>query len=974
MATDQERLILSLEAQYRRLQKDMDKALGIANDRTRKLENRYAQSNKAIARSTDQMSRQVAASYNAAAKSALRNTSEIKSALLASASAIATGFGVQEIANLADGYTRFTNQLVIAGLKGEDLAKTQEDLFAVGQKYGVQIEGLATLYGGLSNLQKDLNTTSQDSLQLTSAVAAAIKVSGASAEKAAGAILGLNQALAQTRVQSDEYNQILDGARPLLLAAVKASDKYGGSLAKLKQDIEAGNVSGQKLFQILKAGFPGLAAQAEKANLTIANSFTILNNALGKYIGETDASLSATQRVSQGIQTLANNLDKIVPALGVIIAFIGVRYAAAGATFIATEVARQAALVRSTLATEAATAANAQYALVGLRASATAASMTASVSAQSVAMGVAAGAARTTGAALLSAFGGPIGLTILAVTAAIAGLVAIENKAISATEEYTSLAAAGAKALRGYESAAYAAAVATGEQAKKAREAAATARAEAVEHQNAAKKKLESARASLALAKAEQARAGSSLNFQVAGGFSAGANVSGQGAAAAAVKQAQANIALADAAVKAAESSIAASDRILNAKPTAAGATGESPADKKKRLAAERKAAAEAKKLEAARIADVRDDKAFDAALRQAEARLVNARADAADVAEERLRVETEGLEAERQIKNREIAAEGPAGTKRYSDAQVRRLQALNDQAADQEKANLLLEHEARVQREAVQQASEAISRQVELLQYQRDLATTTAERYAIERRILALTQQEERDRLQAIIDSKDPSVTAGDRASARSRLQQLPQIESAQRELLYREQRDAMKESILGAFEAAKGGAKGLADYFGDQIKAKLLDGLATSIANAILGARQAGGGSGGFGGILKSLGGAVFGGLKIPGFASGTPYAPGGLAYVHKDELIQLPRGSKVNTATQTAAMIRKGMPGAGRAGGIMPVTVSMSVDVAGARGDAQLVELVTQAAQAATGEALRQANRAAPGRQISYAKLGK
>jgi hypothetical protein len=42
------------------------------------------------------------------------------------------------------------------------------------------------------------------------------------------------------------------------------------------------------------------------------------------------------------------------------------------------------------------------------------------------------------------------------------------------------------------------------------------------------------------------------------------------------------------------------------------------------------------------------------------------------------------------------------------------------------------------------------------------------------------------------------------------------------------------------------------------------------------------------------------------VPAFARGTPSAPGGLAYVHKDEMINLPRGSEVTPAATTKQML--------------------------------------------------------------------
>ena len=54
--------------------------------------------------------------------------------------------------------------------------------------------------------------------------------------------------------------------------------------------------------------------------------------------------------------------------------------------------------------------------------------------------------------------------------------------------------------------------------------------------------------------------------------------------------------------------------------------------------------------------------------------------------------------------------------------------------------------------------------------------------------------------------------------------------------------------------------------------------------------------------------------GGFTLPSFASGTAYAPGGLAAVHPGELIHLPRGSSVQTATQVAQTAKASAPGGG------------------------------------------------------------
>lgn len=350
---------------------------------------------------------------------AAASSGQLSSGLRSAAGTLAAGASVTAIAHLADGYTRYTNQLKVAGLEGANLAKTQDQLFAIAQRYGVELESLGGLYARTSQGAKELGASQDDLVRFTTGVAAALKVQGGSAASTSGAILQLTQALGGAIVRAEEFNSINEGARPILQAVANNIDRFGGSVAKLRNEVIDGKVTSQEFFQAFLKGSVQLEAQAAKANLTIAASFQVLNNALGKYIGEADANFSATQKLSAAITSLSNNLDTIIPALTVLIGLIGARYAASAATFVASNVAQQAALTRTALAATAAAAANARLVASGGAATVTAAKMTATIGAQAVALGTLTTVARGAGAALLTAFGGPVGLAIAAIAAAL---------------------------------------------------------------------------------------------------------------------------------------------------------------------------------------------------------------------------------------------------------------------------------------------------------------------------------------------------------------------------------------------------------------------------------------------------------------------------------------------------------------------------------------------------------------------------
>lgn len=103
------------------------------------------------------------------------------------------------------------------------------------------------------------------------------------------------------------------------------------------------------------------------------------------------------------------------------------------------------------------------------------------------------------------------------------------------------------------------------------------------------------------------------------------------------------------------------------------------------------------------------------------------------------------------------------------------------------------------------------------------------------------------------------------------------------------------------------------------------------------------------------------------IPGFASGTPFAPGGPALVGEQgpEIVNLNRG---DTVTPTSATI-KALGGGGRGGTHIEVTQVVSLQ---ANGDKNIIALVRTASRAAVGEAVKIAARQQPGVSSKFRQL--
>lgn len=359
---------------------------------------------------------QKAADTTTRATTGMENSvASLRRTFMATAGVVAGALGAREIVNLADSYTAFTNKLRSAGMEGQELARTQQELFEIAQRYGTELGTLGSLYGRISQAQNDLGASASQISMATEGAAAALRLYGAGQAEANGALIQFSQMLGNAMPQMQEFNSINDGARPILQAVANGLDEAGGSISKLRQLILDQKITTKEFFDAYLRGIPQVIAEAEKMPLTIGASLQQLNNALGKYIGETDKSLNATQRISQAIGSLANNLDTVMPVITGLALALGTRYAAAAGIATAATIAKAAADVRATLTAEALAAAQARTAGLLLNSAGAANVAAASVSRLAVAQGLAARA----GSGLMALMGGPW----VAAATALAGVI-----------------------------------------------------------------------------------------------------------------------------------------------------------------------------------------------------------------------------------------------------------------------------------------------------------------------------------------------------------------------------------------------------------------------------------------------------------------------------------------------------------------------------------------------------------------------
>lgn len=286
MAIEVERLIATLEANFNKYDKALNKALGNTDRTFTRIERRGKQLESRLVSSGLSIGRRFAAG-------------------------LAAGVSVAAFTRLSDAATRIDNALKVAGLSGENLEKVYGRLRDSAIKNAAPIEALVELYGRAALVQKELGISGEELLGFTDKIAVALRVSGKSAAESSGALLQLSQALGSGVVRAEEFNSILEGAQPIAQAAAAGLKEAGGSVAKLRQLVVDGKVSSEAFFRAFEAGSVILEDKVAGAQLTVNQALGNLQTSLIDAVREFNAATGASDRLAKGINNLAQGVNDL---------------------------------------------------------------------------------------------------------------------------------------------------------------------------------------------------------------------------------------------------------------------------------------------------------------------------------------------------------------------------------------------------------------------------------------------------------------------------------------------------------------------------------------------------------------------------------------------------------------------------------------------------------------------------------------
>jgi len=407
---------------------------------TAQLRRELASADQLVARTTQSIDRnleQVDSAFDSAGVAAEKAGLLMRGAFAAVAGAGLIGSIIQQV----DAYGQMSDRMKAAAGSAGEYQTVQEHLLRTAQETYRPLAEAQELYIRTADVMRSLGFNTQQTLDITDSFSFLLVTNAAAADKAGSALDAYSKALQTGKVEADGWVSIQDAMPTIVTAIATATGKSAEEIRKL-------GVQGKLSLDDINTGLLETVEVNRQAaadmSTSVQDAMVNIGNAIQSFLGGMEEQTGAVAGLSSILISLADNVDLVAVAM-----------AGAGVAALTNYVAKSGLAVKAALADRAARNAQAeavlQAALADQRKAETATILAAREAAAArgtavqtlmsiqlaqarqreaaatAAVATAQAGLRTVGAGLLGILGGPMGLALLAGTAAASFLLLSNN-------------------------------------------------------------------------------------------------------------------------------------------------------------------------------------------------------------------------------------------------------------------------------------------------------------------------------------------------------------------------------------------------------------------------------------------------------------------------------------------------------------------------------------------------------------------
>ncbi len=407
---------------------------------TAQLRRELASADQVVARTTDSIDRnlaQVDSAFDSAGGAAQQAGVLIRGAFAAVAGAGIIGSIIKQV----DAYGQMSDRMKAAAGSAGEYQMVQEHLLRTAQETYRPLAEAQELYIRTADVMRSLGFNTQQTLDITDSFSFLLVTNAAAADKAGSALDAYSKALQTGKVEADGWVSIQEAMPTIVTAIANATGKSAEEIRKL-------GVQGKLSLDDINTGLLRTVEANRKAaadmSTSVQDALVNIGNAVQTFLGGMEEQTGAVAGLSNVLMALADNVDLVAVAMG-----------GAGVAALTNYVAKSGLAVKAALADRAARIAQAEAVLqtaladqrkaetatilaareaVAARGTAVQTQMSIQLAqarqreaAATTAVATAQAGLRTVSAGLLSVLGGPMGLALLAGTAAASFLLLSNN-------------------------------------------------------------------------------------------------------------------------------------------------------------------------------------------------------------------------------------------------------------------------------------------------------------------------------------------------------------------------------------------------------------------------------------------------------------------------------------------------------------------------------------------------------------------
>jgi tape measure domain-containing protein len=227
---------------------------------------------------------------------------------------------VKEIVKLADEFTSLTNRLKATATSEIAAANALKLVQQVASETRSDLSAVAGLFADITIASEDLGLSQERVAGIAKVFSQSLKISGADAGTAAGAIRQFGQALASGVLRGDEFNSINEANSVFMGELAKSLNITRGELRLMAQQ---GKITAEVMIEATENMADNVERNFGKTVGTIADSFTNLRNELVSALGDIGTESGGVNSLSGAIDQLAAAIKLLKPVISVITAIVG---------------------------------------------------------------------------------------------------------------------------------------------------------------------------------------------------------------------------------------------------------------------------------------------------------------------------------------------------------------------------------------------------------------------------------------------------------------------------------------------------------------------------------------------------------------------------------------------------------------------------------------------------------------------------